>query len=325
MVKKAELHVHLEGTATPTLIKRLADRNRVKLPPNLFTAENAFAWSNFIEFLHCYETACQAIRAVQDYYDITFDYLQRCANEQAIYVEMMYSPVHAEQNSGIPSSEYLVAIQAAIDDAKLKFGIISGIIITGVRHYGVDSVIKVAKEAANRHHPCVIGFGLAGEEKAYPPGNFKRAFEIADGSGLPCTVHAGEVAGAASVRQAINCLPVQRIGHGVRAIEDRELLKELVDRDIVLEVCPTSNIAIKVFDSYQQHPFRELYQANIKLTLNSDDPAYFNTSLGKEYGVAQQYFGFSDQQLITFTKNAIEAGFIDAITKQDLLHQLASK
>lgn len=322
MVKKAELHVHLEGTATPELIRRLAVRNKVKLPDRVFNDDHNFSWKDFPDFLDCYEAACQAIKSDRDYYDITFEYLKRCAEEDTIYVEMMYSPVHAEMSSGIPSHEHLNAIQEAIEDAEKQLGIISGVIMTGVRHYGLESVIRVAKDTEKRAHSCIIGFGMAGEESRFPPADFKKAFEIARGAGLECTVHAGEVAGAHSVREAIEHLPVGRIGHGVRSIEEEKLVKELAERNIVLEVCPTSNVAIKAFSGYDTHPFRKLYDAGIKLTLNTDDPPYFNTTIGKEYEMAKKHFGLSDDELLEITKNAIRAAFIDQKTREKLLASL---
>src|SRR5262245_18019128 len=152
MVKKAELHVHLEGTATPDLIRHLATRNKVTLLDRVFSSDKKFLWKNFHDFLQCYEMACHAIKHDRDYYDITLEYLKRCAEEEAIYVEMMYSPEHAERSSGIPSHEHLDAIQDAIDDAEEKFRIVSGIIITAVRHYGMDSVMRVARDATKRKH-----------------------------------------------------------------------------------------------------------------------------------------------------------------------------
>ena len=166
-----------------------------------------------------YDTLAALIKTPLDYYDITFDYLRANALENTLYVEMMYSPDHAEQASGIPSIEHLHAIQQAIDDAKAQFGIIGRIILTAVRHFGADAAIRVAKEISQASVPCVTGFGLGGDEINFPPKLFSKAYQIASKeAGLYCTVHAGEFAPASGMIEAIEHLPIQRIGHGVQAI-----------------------------------------------------------------------------------------------------------
>lgn len=326
MLPKAELHVHLEGTASPELIKRLAKRNQIKLPAHLFKnvdGEDKFAWNTFLEFLDAYELASQAIKLPEDYYDITYEYLAACAKEGTIYVEMMYSPEHAERSSGITSKDHIAAIDQAINQARLDYAIEGRIIMTCVRHYGEESTISVARHAAESVSPTVVGFGMGGDEAGYPPGLFKQAYDIAHAAGLGCTVHAGETAGPASVREAINTLTIQRIGHGVRSIEDPTLLQEIIDKDLTLEVCPQSNIITSVYNSFAEHPLKKLIDAGIKVTLNSDDPPYFFTTIGNEYRIAKEIFGLSDAELLQLTRNAIDASFADNATKQSLRDRLA--
>lgn len=322
MIPKAELHVHLEGTASPELIMRLAKRNKVELPNHLFANGNEFAWETFLQFLDTYELACQAIKQPEDYYDITYEYLAACARQGTIYVEMMYSPEHAERSSGIASHHHVAAMEHAIKQARQDFAIEGRIIITCVRHYGVESTIKVAKQAADESSWCVVGFGMGGDEQGYPPAQFAPAYEIANKAGLACTVHAGETAGPQSVREAIQSLPIQRIGHGVRAIEDPALIREIVNRKITLEVCPKSNIATRVYTDFSQHPLVALINQGVKVTLNSDDPPYFATSIGEEYRIAKEVFGLDNQVLLQLTVNAIEASFADSITKHQLLEKV---
>lgn len=321
---KAELHVHLEGTAPPSLVKKIADRNKISLPESLFLNEHEFAWNGFLEFLAAYEAASYCIRVPQDYYDITYDYLRDCAKEGAIYVEMMYSSEHAERASGLPSHEHLLAIGDAIKNARRDFSIEGRILMTCVRHYGVESTIKVAEHAieARHHFDWIVGFGMGGDETNYPARLFKPAYDLAHAGGLLCTTHAGEVQGPESVWDAIEHLPVSRIGHGVRSIEDPKLIEELLRRDITLEVCPMSNLALSVYPSLEAHPLRKLVDTGLRITLNSDDPPYFHTTLGKEYQIAHEAFGYSEAELLQFTKSAIVASFADEATKKQLLTRI---
>lgn len=260
MVLKIELHTHLEGTAPPSLIRKIAARNKVALTNDLFTEDgNHFAWDNFLDFLNAFDKATKAIKKPIDYYDITYEYLKAAAKENTIYAETMYSPEHAERASNIPSIEHLHAIQQAVDDAKAKYNIIGSILITAVRHFGVDAVNKVANHAAQVNLPCIKGFAMGGDEAGFPPAQFKRAYQIASESGLGCTVHAGEICGPQSIIEALDNLPVTRIGHGVRAIEDPRLLARIKGNNIHLELCPTSNICTRVYQDLKSHPFKRLF------------------------------------------------------------------
>lgn len=321
---KAELHVHLEGAASPQIIKKIAQRNQITLQQNLFTTDGqGFAWKDFLHFLDVYEAASQVIKQPRDYYDITFDYLQQTAQQGAIYVEMMYSPEHAERSSGIPSQEHLFAIQQAIDDAEDKYAIVGRILVTAARHYGVEAAIKVAKHANERPVDCVVGYGMGGDEQGYPANLFKQAYQIAHDAGLGCTVHAGEIVGAQSVIDALDHLPVSRLGHGVRAIESPEAMARIKDQGIVLEVCPGSNIALGLYPDITSHPLPTLMEQGIICTLSSDDPPYFHTSLGNEYEMAKNIMGLDDVELLRLTRNSIEAAFVSDDVKQALLRRLS--
>ena len=211
-----------------------------------------------------------------------------------------------------------------MERARAKTGIESRMIVTGVRHFGVEAVEAAARFAARRTHPLVAGFGVAGDERIGDHEDFVRAFEIAREAGLGITVHAGEFAGAESVRGALDHLRPSRIGHGVRAIEDPELVRRIAAEGVVLEVCPVSNIALGVYPDYASHPLPALMQAGCRITLNSDDPPYFRTSLGNEYEVARRQFGLDEKALAAITRNAIEAAFVDRKTKATLLARLTS-
>ncbi|KTD15964.1 adenosine deaminase [Legionella lansingensis] len=322
-IKKAELHSHLEGTIPPWLAKKLAKRNKMTLPPALFSDdEHSYQYQDFLDFLKTFDKVAEVIRMPEDYYDITFEYLKMNAENDTIYIEMMYSPDHAEQASGIHSCEHLKAIQQAIDDAEEKFNIIGRIIITGVRHFGIEAVTKVAKQATKEKESCIVGFGLGGDEINFPPKLFKKAYEIAAAGGLHCTVHAGEFAPASGVLEAIQHLPVKRIGHGVQAIHCPETLAKLKDKNIALEICPSSNITLGLFKDMLAHPLPQFVNAGITISLGSDDPPFFRTDLAKEYERVQQSYQYTDEQMKNFTVMAIESSFADDNTKAKLKKQL---
>jgi adenosine deaminase len=316
-VPKAELHVHLEGTATPDLVRRIAERNGLEVPEGVFAAPDRFAWRDFLDFLNTYNMVCSVIRTGEDYRDITYEYLTDCARDGAIYVELTASIDHS-RIAGIGDAEHWEGIAAGIDDARRDHGIEARILSVAVRNYGVERAVEIAELTAARPHPYVVGFSLAGDEAGYPPEPFVEAYRVVEKAGLGCTVHAGEWAGAASVRGALE-LPVTRISHGVRAIEDPALVVELARRRITLEVCPTSNVVLGVFATYEDHPFLALRDAGIPLTLGSDDPPYFGASVGGEYAVAREHFGLGDAELVAITRNAVEASFAEPELRSKLL------
>ena len=322
-LKKAELHVHLEGSITPQLAQKLARRNKLTLPPGLVASDGvSYLSTDFLDFLKVYDTLAAVIKQPQDYYDITFDYLKNTAEHQGIYVEMMYSPDHAEMSSGIPSVEHLAAIQQAIDDAKSQFDIVGRIILTAVRHFGDEAALRVAKQAHKDRFSCITGFGLGGDEAKFPPKLFKKAYEIAADAGLECTVHAGEFASAAGMIEAMNHLPIKRIGHGVNAIHSPEAMEMLIDKDIVLELCPTSNIFLGLFKDMAEHPFPKFYEAGIKVSISSDDPPFMSTTLANEYKKVQEAYNYSNNTMNTITIMAINAAFVDQKTKDELLAKI---
>lgn len=322
-IKKAELHVHLEGTIPPYLARKLAKRNNMTLPEGLISADNrAYLSQDFLDFLKVYDQLAALIKTPEDYYDITFDYLRANALENTIYTEMMYSPDHAEQSSGIPSKEHLIAIQQAVDDAEAKHGIVGRILITAVRHFGEKAAISVADYAGQHPFPCVTGFGLGGDEANFPPELFIKAYTIAAEAGLQCTVHAGEFAPASGMIAAIEHLPIKRIGHGVNAIYSPETMKMLKEKNITLEICPSSNIFLKLFKDMESHPLPKFLEAGIACCINSDDPPFMRTTLSEEYRRVQATWQFSDAIMTNFTKMALEAAFVDEDTRKRLLHLL---
>lgn len=307
-VPKAELHVHLEGTAPPSLVRRLAQRNRLPLPDRLLADDETFHWSDFPHFLDTYDLAASVIRTAQDYRDVTYEYLAACAAEGAVYVELIASPDHAAM-VGLDDAEHFAGIAQGIDDAHADHGIVGRIVSSCVRNLGVAAAEDVARRTVEQRHPYVVGFNMAGDEAGYPPGAFAGAFAIVHEAGLGCSVHAGEWAGPESVRAALALPGVRRISHGVRAVEDPALVAELAERRIVLEVCPGSNIALGVYPDYASHPLPTLRAAGVPVTLGSDDPPYFATSIGNEYAIAHRHLGCDEAALRQITATALESAF----------------
>jgi adenosine deaminase len=315
-VPKAELHVHLEGTAPPELVHRIAVRNGLVLPERLLGDDGRFRYTDFLDFLRTYDLAASVMRTGEDYRDITYEYLCSCAAGSAIYVELTASPDHAAL-VGLSDADHLGGIAQGIDDARRDTGIEGRILISAVRNFGVEQALRVARHAAERPHPYIVGFSMAGDEAGFPAHDFAEVFAIAAAAGLGCTIHAGEWAGADSVRAALE-LPVARISHGVRAIEDPSLVSELAARGIVLECCPTSNVVLGVYPSYEAHPLPQLRAAGVKVTLGSDDPPYFGATIEGEYDVCAERMGFSDHDLRDITRTAIDAAFCDESLKASL-------
>jgi adenosine deaminase len=310
-VPKAELHVHLEGTATPDLVRRLAARNGLELADDLFRSDGTFAWDGFLDFLNTYDKAAAAIRTGDDYRDVTYEYLAACAAEGAVYVELIASLDHGK-HVGLADDEHLDGIARGIDDARRDHGITGRIISSIVRNFGVADCEDVAQRTVALAHPYVVGFNMAGDEAGFPASDYARAFAIAHEAGLGCSVHAGEHAGPESIRAALELPGVVRISHGVRAVEDPSLVQDLAERGIVLEVCPTSNVVLGVFGSYEEHPLGHLRAAGVPVTLGSDDPPYFGTTIGREYELAHERLGCSLDDLRAITETALNAAFSDA-------------
>ncbi|WP_366655554.1 adenosine deaminase [Fodinicurvata sp. EGI_FJ10296] len=316
----AELHLHLEGAIAPAMVRRLAARNGVALPDGLITPDNRFAWQDFTSFLNAYDAASMVLVTADDYAELTADYLTSIAQDGAIYAELTISPDHSAR-AGIGYEALVEGVAAGIGRASAQTGIEARMIVTCIRHFGAERASKVARMTAAFPHPLVTGFGMAGDERFGRAANFRPAFEIARAAGLGATVHAGEISGASSVADALD-LPVTRIGHGVRAIEHPPLVDMLAERGLVLEVCPGSNIALKIFEQMTDHPLDRLRAAGVRVTLNSDDPSFFDTTLKAEYRTARDVFGWSPSTLRAATRTAIEAAFIDDSTRARLLRKL---
>jgi len=325
---KVDLHVHLEGTISPQMVQKLAGKNGLEIPAGLIDDSGEhFQWpddgsaaSALKGFVQAYDDATSVMQGADDYIDLTYDYLVRSAAEGCIYAELGISVDHGKM-VGLEYPELLAALTTAYEKAKADTGIEARFISTCVRHYGPEAALRVAEITRNNPHPLVTAFGMAGDENAYTVADFKSAYEIA---GLPYrNAHAGEAAGPGSVRDARDLLGIRRFGHMVRAIEDEALIAEQRSINAVPEVCVSSNIALKVYPDFAHHPLRRFFDAGLKVTLGSDDPTFFNTSIGKEYEIAHQHFGFTEAELLQISRNAVEEAFVDAETRAHLMHRIA--
>jgi adenosine deaminase len=316
MVAMAELHCHIEGAAAPELVERQA--RKYGADTSAFIRDGVFVWEDFTTFLAAYDFSANLFRDEDDYALLAEYYLTSLARDGAIYSEFFTSPDHARR-AGLSPQAYTNALGEGMKRAKAATGIESRMIVTGVRHFGVESVEDAARFATECGHPLVTGYGMAGEERFGHLQDYARAFDIAREAGLGITVHAGELAGWESVRDALDHIRPTRIGHGVRAIENLDLVKRIAEEGVVLEICPVSNIALKVFPDYDHHPFPALRDAGCRVTLSSDDPPYFHTSLKMEYDVAAMHFDMSAEDLLEVTQTALEAAFVDDETRARLI------
>lgn len=314
MIPKAELHCHLEGSVPPALARELAARNGIALPDGMFDDRGHYVWRDFLSFLDAYDRVCKALKVSGDFEEVMYSYLEGAARQGAIYVEMFCSPERPAA-LGITYESWLTALEQGIDRARRDFAIEGRIVIICIRHLGPDRAFAMAQAMVAQPHPYVVGFGMGGDEAKFQPADFAPAYRLAYDHGYGCTVHAGEVRGPESVWAAIRDLPVTRIGHGVRSVEDRRLLDELARRGTVLEVCPGSNIALGLYPDRAAHPLHRLIEAGVRVTLGSDDPPFFHTTLGAEYDQA----GLGESALRQITRTSIEASFADAATKETLL------
>ncbi len=319
MLPKAEIHCHIEGAAPPELVMRQAEKYAADV--SSFIVDGSFVWSDFTSFLAAYDASANLFRTEDDYALLAETYLRSLAEDGAIYSEFFTSPDHAVR-AGLSAQAYTDGLGEGIRRAREATGIEGRMIVTGVRHFGPESVLAAARFAVECGHPLVTGFGVAGEERMGHFRDYVPAFELAREAGLGITVHAGELMGWQSVEAALDHIRPSRIGHGVRAIENPDLVRRIAEEGVVLEVCPVSNVELKVFPDFASHPFTKLRNAGCRVTLSSDDPPYFWTSLKREYDVAAEHFGLGEEDLRDVTRTALEAAFVDEQTRAALMARL---
>lgn len=318
---KVELHLHLEGAAPPAFIRGLAQEKRLDIA-GIFDNRGNYRFRDFWDFLKVYEAATSTLQSAEDYHRLTLAVLKESASSGVVYSETFLSPDFCGGRDVAAWREYLQAIQEAAGIAERQMGITLRGIITCIRHFGPDKARETALCAAETAGDWIVGFGIAGDEKVGQPKDFRWAFDCAREAGLRLTAHAGEWGGPESVRAAVRDLEVERIGHGVRAIEDLALVDQLAEQGIVLEVCPGSNVALGLYQTFRDHPIHDLDRRGVKVTISTDDPPFFHTTMAREYDELARAFDWDEGQFQRITRQSLDAAFCDADTKAEIAKRL---
>ncbi|MGC1362508.1 MAG: adenosine deaminase [Silvibacterium sp.] len=319
---KAELHLHLEGTVAPETLVELSRRHD-DAPLSLDEARAIYQYKDFTGFLVAFKAVTERLRTPQDYELITWRMLERLAAQGVVHAEV-YVAVGVVYYWGRTEFEPLFeGMERARRQAEQDFGITCYWIFDAVRHFGVEAAARVFQKAAEMRaeHPAIVGVGIGGDERQTGAEVFRELYAEARDSGLRLTAHAGESAGPESIWGAIN-IGAERIGHGLTAIDDPELMAVLAERQIPVEICITSNIRTGCCLPITAHPVRSYFDAGLMITLNSDDPAMFGSDLDQEYALAEREFEFTKEHLRELAANSIEASFLPAERKVQLLRRI---
>jgi len=317
---KVDLHVHIEGSMRASTVVDLAARHDVSLPEGL--REGRYEFRDFRHFIDEWVAGLQCLQGPGDFRRIAYELCEDEATQGVRYAEVSFSlPEHGSRLGDWDGP--VLAVLEGFADGERDFGIRCRPYVDVVRGLPME-LSRVAMEAAVRHREDgVIGIGLGGEEK-HVPELYADIFREARANGLHAFAHAGETAGPASIRGALDALGAERIGHGIRCLEDPSLVEELRDRGIALEVCPTSNVKTKVVPAFAEHPLPRLIEAGLAVTLNSDDPSMFAAPLAGEYELARSVFGLGDEALAHLARAGVRASFADETTKAGLEREIGS-
>lgn len=314
-MKKIELHLHLEGAAPPSFIRALAAEKQTDIS-GIFDEHGHYAYRDFTDFLRVYEAATSVLQSPQDFARLLSEVLERSAEQGVIYTELFVSPEFCGGGDMSAWRDYLAALTEVADRMRGD-GIDSRGIVTAIRHFGPERAKNSAICAAETAGNWITGFGMGGAEAVGRATDYAWSFDCAREAGLGLTCHAGEWGGPDSIRDALE-LGVSRIGHGVRAIGDPGLVRDLAARGTVLEVCPGSNIALGIWPGWPAHPIARLFDAGVKLTVSTDDPPFFHTTMRHEYDRLADAFGWGEQEFMQINKWAIDAAFCDEETRARL-------
>ena len=307
---KAELHLHIEGSFEPELMMAIAARNKIALPwATLEEAKAAYAFDNLQEFLDLYYQGMNVLQTEQDFYDLTYAYLSRVAEDNVRHVEMFFDP-QAHTERGVAFATVADGILAALKDGEAKLGITSKLIMSFLRHLSEEDGFALLEESAP-YHQHFIGVGLDSSEMGHPPLKFARLFERCREMGFKLCLHAGEEGPPAYVRDALFDIGADRIDHGNRAMEDAALIAALKENQVPLTSCPLSNLALCVIDDVAKSPVRDMLDAGLHVTVNSDDPAYFGGYMNQNYEAVADRLALSDAQLVQLARNSFTASFLN--------------
>lgn len=320
-IPKVELHLHLEGAAPPSFIRRLAKEKKIDIS-GIFDERGNYSYRDFEHFLSVYEAACTTLQSPEDFRRLTLAVLEQSAENGVIYSETFLSPDFCGGADLSAWIDYLAAIEDAANEAQRIFGITLRGIVTCIRHFGPEKAKKAALCAAETKSQFLTGFGMAGAELHGRPNDFAYSFDLAREAGLRLTCHAGEWGGSDMVRETVRALGVERIGHGINAIKEPDLVHELHDRGTVLEVCPGSNVVLRASGDWPSHPIDALRKAGVKVTVSTDDPPFFHTTMVNEYEKLAQTFGWRQEDFHQVNTTAINAAFCDDETRTDIIQKL---
>lgn len=318
---KAELHLHIEGTLEPEMLFELAQRNQIDLPyKSVAEVKEAYNFEDLQSFLDIYYQGCELLQQKQDFYDLTWAYLQKAADQNVRHTEIFFDP-QAHTSRGIAFETVYQGIYQALQDGETQLGISSQLILSFLRDRSAEDALATLEEALP-YKGTIIAVGLDSAEKGNPPSKFEAVFNRAKAEGFLTVAHAGEEGPPEYIWEAIRLLDVSRIDHGVRSIEDPALLQYLADKQIPLTVCPLSNVELNVFDSMADHSLKQLLDLGLCATVNSDDPSYFGGYVAENYQAAQSALDLSEKALYQLAKNSFEASFVSSEAKRQFIAEL---
>jgi adenosine deaminase len=318
---KAELHLHLEGSLEPEQMFAFARRNRVEIPfRTVEETRRAYQFSNLQEFLDIYYQGASVLLTEEDFYDMTLAYLRRVSEDGARHVEVFFDP-QTHTNRNVPFAEVTNGILKALSFADDELGISSKLILCFLRHLSEESAFDVLKQA-EPYLDRIAGVGLDSSELGHPPSKFERVFKAARERGLLCVAHAGEEGPASYVWEALNLLKVNRIDHGNRALEDHALVDKLAAEKMTLTVCPLSNLKLCVVRDLTNHPLKRMINLGLRVTVNSDDPAYFGGYLNDNYSAIARALNLSFDDLAQLARNSFLGSFLSEDAKRDYATQV---
>lgn len=318
---KAELHIHIEGSLEPELMFALADRHQMTLPyDSIEAAHQAYQFQDLQSFLDLYYAGASVLCTEQDFYDLTWAYLQRCHRQAVRHTEIFFDPQTHTQR-GITFEAVITGIHKALVDGQSQLGISSRLIMCFLRHMSAEDAMKTLEEALP-YQGWIVGVGLDSSEQGHPPSNFTAVFDKARAHGFLTVAHAGEEGPPEYIWEALQLLKVARIDHGVRSPEDPKLMTWLKDHQIPLTVCPLSNIKLCVFETLKQHPLKQLLNAGLRVTVNSDDPAYFGGYMQENFMAIYEALNLSQQDLYQLAKNSFLSSFLSQSAKEEAIAEL---
>jgi len=320
---KVELHLHIEGSLEPELMFSLAQRNKIKLPfKSVEEVRKAYDFSNLQDFLDIYYQGMGVLQTEQDFYDLTWAYLEKSAAQNVLHAEIFFDP-QGHTARGVKFATVLNGITRALDEGRKKLGISSRLILCFLRHLSEAEAFQTLEQALP-YKGRIIGVGLDSSEKGHPPSKFERVFAKARAEGFLAVAHAGEEGPPEYVWEALDLLKVNRLDHGNRSLEDPKLVARLVREGMALTICPLSNLKLCVVKNLRDHPLKKMLELGLKATVNSDDPAYFGGYMNDNYKAVAKAVGLDKSHLLTLTRNSIEASFLTDIEKGVLLDKVNS-